>query len=239
MNFSFGATAGTSQSTTKSRLAGNEIYDVQFDGCEIQDIKGVQDVTKLYRVLKLKFSNEDGSFEHTIFEPREQDFERTEREITSKDGSKQNIPQSSGVENMMLLFKHAIDAINPAIAKEIDGGTKNLGAKDWDGLRKLVAKILESGIGSKFQIKLLKNNKGEATFPGFFVGISKEGKAYIKNNFIGTKLAFSTYEVDRINKEATATPTKASTYRSLDNALDGLEEPKSADLNLDFDMVDL
>lgn len=239
MNFSFGTTAGASQSTTKPRLAGNEIYDVQFDGCEIQDIKGVQDVTQLYKVLKLKFSNEDGTFEHTIFEPRESDFERTEKQITDKNGNSQNIPQSSGVENMMLLFKHAIDIINPAIAKEINDGTKNLGAKNWDDLRKLVVKILDAGIGTKFQIKLLKNKKGEASFPGFFVGISREGKAYIKNNFMGTKLAFTPYEADRISKEATAIPTKASTYRSLDNALDGLEEPKSVDLNLDFDMVDL
>ena len=80
MNFSFGTTAGASQSTTKPRLAGNEIYDVQFDGCEIQDIKGVQDVTQLYKVLKLKFSKKNGTL--TIFNPRESDFERTEKQIT-------------------------------------------------------------------------------------------------------------------------------------------------------------
>ena len=48
------------------------------------------------------------------------------------------------------------------------------------------------------------------------------------------------HEADKLIKEATAIPTKASTYRSLDNALDGLEgNLKSVDLNLDFDMVDL
>ena len=60
MNFSFDATAKTSQSTTKPRLAGNAIYDVQFDGCETQDIQGVKDVSQVYKVLKLKFSNEKG-----------------------------------------------------------------------------------------------------------------------------------------------------------------------------------
>jgi len=239
MNFSFDATAKTSQSTTKPRLAGNAIYDVQFDGCETQDIQGVKDVSQVYKVLKLKFSNEEGSFEHTIFEPKESDFERTEKSVVDKSGNNQTIPQPSNVENMMLLFKHTIDAVSPKIAKDIDEGARSLGAKNWDDLRKLICKILEPGIGTNTQIKLLKNKKGEAIFPGFFVGISKEGKAYIKNNFIGSKLAFSSYEADRITKEATAVPTKASTYGTLDDVLSGLETSKPNDLDLNFDIDSL
>ena len=212
MSFSFNTTAGASQSSAKPRLAGNDIYNVKFDGCEIVDIKGVKDPDKVYKVIKLKFSNGDGIYEHTVFEPRPEDFTRTENEYTSKDGKKEKIPQPSGVENMMLLFKHAIDSIAPSIGKEIDNGTKNLGAANWNDLRTLVAKILDSGKGKEVQIKLLKNTKGEATFPGYFSGITKEGKAYVRNNFIGDKLAFSTYEITRINNEANAKPTRAASY---------------------------
>jgi hypothetical protein len=232
--FSFQTTAGTSQSTTKPRLAGNDIYDVKFDGCEIVDIQGVKDASMTYKVLKLKFSNDDGSFEHTVFEPQEKDFSRTETEYKdAKTGELKKIPQPSGVENIMLLFKHAIDAINPTIAKAIDNKTQNLGAKDWDGLRKLVAQILDAGKETTTQIKLLKNGKGEASFPGYFASINKDSAAYIKNNFIGGKLAFSAYEQTRINNASNAKPTTAASY---DNFAAPKADTEPNGLDLDFEM---
>lgn len=229
--FSFQTTAGASQSTAKSRLAGNNIYAVKFDGCEIVDIQGVKDTSMTYRVLKLKWSNEDGTFEHTVFEPQEKDFARTENDYKdSKTGEMKKIPQTSGVENMMLLFKHAIDTINPKIAKAIDEQTQNLGAKDWDSMRKLVSQILDAGKGIEMQIKLLRNSKGEAIFPGFFAGITKESKAYVKNNFIGNKLAFSAYEQTRISNEASAKPTKVNSYEN------STTPDSRGDLDLSFEM---
>ena len=237
MSFSFNTTAGASQSAAKARLAGNDIYTVKFDGCEIVDIQGVKDPSMTYKVLKLKFSNEDGSFEHTIFEPKQADFNRTETEFT-KDGKTEKIPQASGVESMMLLFKHAIDAIAPEVGKQIDSGARNLGAADWNGLRILVAKILDSGKGNPTQIKLMKNNKGEAQFPGFFSGVSREGKAYIRNNFIGNKLAFSTYELTRINNAATAKPTPAAGFVA-NNAFTPTAPATSDALDFNFEMPEL
>jgi len=235
-SYSFNTTAGASQSTSKPRLAGNNIYDVKFDGCEIQDIQGVKDTTAVYKVLKLKFSNEDGTFEHTIFEPRAEDFIRRESEFKNKEGKIEKIPQPSNVESMMLLFKHAIDSIAPAIAKQIDTKEKNLGATNWDDLRKLVVKILDSGKGTVVRIKLLKNNKGEAIFPGFFTGLNREGSAYVRNNFIGSKVAFSTYELQKINSEATAKPTKVESFTP------DLSTPQSdnlGSLDMDFDVTGL
>lgn len=236
MSFSFGQTAGASQSTVKPRLEGNMIHEVKFDDCVIEDIQGVKDPSTVYKVLKLKFSNDDGTFEHTIFEPKADDFERKNNEVTLKSGEKSNIPQPSGVESMMLLFKHAIDVINPVIAGQIDKGEKNLGAPDWIGLRQIVAKILNAGKGIDTKIKLLKNKKGEAIFPGFFASVNKENKAYIRNNFIGPKVAFSTYEIDRIKKEASATPTKVESFNPSTQ-----ETPQfdNSGLDLDFDVTGL
>jgi hypothetical protein len=82
----------------------------------------------------------------------------------------------------------------------------------------------------------LKNKDGEATFPGFFTGLTKEGNAYVKNNFIGKKLQFSTYEADRIKKESTAKPTSAESYDSMD-----IKESAADDspLDLNFDVAGL
>ena len=236
MSFSFNTTAGASQSSIKPRLEGNNIHEVKFVGCEIQDIQGVKDPSQVYKVIKLKFENEEGSFEHTVFEPRQEDFVRKENEITTKEGKKEKIPQTSGVENMMLLFKHVIDAVNPTIAQQIDNGTKNLGAANWDDLRNLVAKILDAGKGVTTTIKLLNNNKGEAIFPGFFAGLRKpdpitgESKPYIRNNFIGNKLGFSPYETSRMTTMATAKPTNMSFEPEPSTDLSDINDFEIADL---------
>ena len=85
----------------------------------------------------------------------------------------------------------------------------------------------------------MKNGKtGEATFPGFFAGIRKDdNKAYVKNNFIGPKVAFSVYEAGKILKEATAVVTKTA-----GSAFNGdLTEAPAGDAGLDmnFSTADL
>ena len=237
--FSFGTTAGASQGFSTSKLEGNNIYTVKFDGVEIKDLVGKKETNAgvVYQTLILKFSTEQGTFEHTIFAPNPaKDFARTETKYTDKNtGVEGTIPQPSNVESMMLLFKHAIDAINPTIAKAIDDGSKPLTAPDWNGLRILVAKILDAGKGKEIQIKLLKNNKGEAQFPGFFTAINRDGKPYIKNNFIGQNLAFTTFESARIAKEIAATPTPVASYQAPTAGAQA-SAPVSDGLDLNFDM---
>lgn len=230
MNFSFNTTAGASQSTVGPKLKGDEIHEVTFEGCEIKDIQGVKNPNEVYKVLILKFSNSTGDYEHTVFEPSQEkgDFERK-----SMDFGTNTVVSPSNVESMMLLFKHAIDTINPDIAKAIDEGTKNLGAKNWNDLRALVAKILDAGKGTQTKIKLITNKKGEGVFPGFFSGLTRDGKPYVRNNFIGTKVAFSSYELDKMNKRQTATPTNTDDF-ALGSTNRGSED--TSGLDLDFDI---
>jgi len=234
--YSFNSTAGASQSTVKPKLVGNSIHTVKFAGCELKDVQGVKEVDKVYRQLILKFENEDGVFEHTVWEPKPEDFQRKDSEIKNKNGMMEKIPNPSGVETMMLLFKHVIDSVNPTVAKQIDNKEKSLGAPNWESLRTLVSKILDVGKGTTTKIKLLKNKNGEAVFPGFFSGLTKEGKAYIRNNFIGDKISFSSYEADRIKKEAAATPTPAATYNPGNSSAGTAPED---DLDMNFNIADL
>lgn len=236
-NFSFNTTAGASQSTAVPKLEGNEIHKVKFESCEIVDITGKKDPTATYKLIRFRYSNEDGYYEHAIFEPQNtpsrNDFVRGETEFTNKQGNVEKIPQPSGVESMMLFFKHNIDAFVPKLGLAIDKGEQNLSAPNWDGLRKLVKQIMDKGVGVESHIKLLNDNKGEARFPGFFTGINRDGKAYVRNNFIGDKLSFSSYETSRMKNEASAKPTDMSKLKTpiLDTPDD--------DLDLNFDIANL
>ncbi len=229
-NFSFNITAGASQSTSLPLLPGNEIHEVVFSEAVSEDIQGVADPSKVFKVVNIIFKNDKGMFKHTVWEPRDEDFDRRKTEFTGKDGKISTIENPSNVESMMLLFKHIIDVVNPTISKQIDSGEKNLGAKDWDGMRKLVCDIMNVGKGTSTKIKLLTNKKGEACFPGFFSTL-KDGNPSIKNNFVGDRLGFTPYEASRIKNEATSKPTKTNDLNkfSISDASD----------DLDFDSVEL
>lgn len=231
--FNFNATAGASQSTFKPQLSGNEIHEVTFDGAVSEDIQGKQDPTQVYKVLKLKFSNDKGQFEHTIFEPIKSrgDFDRGSREFT-KDGKKESFPTPSNVESMMLLLKHVIDAVLPEVGKKIDNKEITLGGKDWDQLRSNMVTIFDKGKGATTKIKLITDNKGNSRFPGFFTSINQEGVAYVRNNFVGNTIGFTAYEKTKINQAATARPTP------MEDELEDDTVPVG-DLNMDFDVSSL
>ena len=221
MNYSFDETAGISQNGARKVLEGNAIYDVTFDGCEARDIEGKQDPTKVFHVLDIKFSNDDGVFTHTVFEPTQEDMV----DVQGSFG-----PQPSRVKQMMLLFKHLIDAVNPALAQAIDKKEKNLNTTSWDALRKLMVQATDPGKGTQTKIKLFKKTStGAAIFPAFFANYNKEGKLYMSTNFIGKNVFFTNKELDRIAKAAEAKPT--DTF-SLDAAPD--TTANNSDFNFDI-----
>lgn len=230
--FSFTTTAGASQSTAKPRLEGNKIHTVKLESVEIDDFQGVKDTSQTYRVLKFNFSNEDGHYPHTIFEPKPDDFDRGESEYTDKTGKVNKIPQPSNFETMMLFVKHTMDSFAPAIAAQIDAGKKEIAAPDWDTFRKLVKKIFESDKTRETKVKLIKNKKGEGIFPGFFSAVNRDGVAYVRNNFIGEKVAFTAYEMKKIQDEANAAPSQ------MQNSAADLEvdntDINDVDVNLDL-----
>jgi hypothetical protein len=111
MNFDFSFTAGNSQSGTRKQFEGNAIYTVKFDGCEYREFTSQEGVD--FKVLDIKFSNEDGQYTKTFFEPKDSD---------SKDTQGVYGPNPSNVKQMMFALKHLIDATNPELSKKIDKG---------------------------------------------------------------------------------------------------------------------
>lgn len=216
IGFDFGMTAGVSQSSTRKQLAGNNIYEVKFEGCEARDIQGVKDPNQVYKVLDIKFSNEEGTFTDTIFEPRETDFQRVEGQYG---------PQPSNVEYMMIKFKHLIDAVNPTLAEKINKKESSIKAPNWDALRQVMIKATDPGKGVTTHIKLLskKNSNGmeEAVFPRYFARVYDDVPRLI-NNFIGEKLVFTASEQKRINDAQNAKPKEVEAFPSVtDNVTKG------------------
>ena len=200
---------GSSQSVGKS-LEGNKIHEVKFLGANIHEFPNKQG-GDAYEVIQFKFVGaNEAPFEHSIFAPRPQDFDRGES-VFLKDGKENKVPNPSNVESMMLFFKHTIDAILPEVAEKLDNGDIVLQGKTWNELRKNVVEMLAPGIGVTTSIKLIKDKNGFARFPGYFTSLNtKTGKAYVKNNFIGKDLGFTPAEVTRMKKETTAKPTEMS-----------------------------
>ena len=65
----------------------------------------------------------------------------------------------------------------------------------------------------------------------FFAAVNKEGKAYVRNNFIGKNIGFTAYEKGRIANKATAKPTEVESF--------DLEPVEVGNLDLDFDVSSL
>jgi hypothetical protein len=219
MNFDFDSTAGVSQSSTRKPLEGNAIHEVIFDGCEARNFTSTQDSSKEFRVLEIKFHNEDGYFTHTIWEPREED---------TKDREGAFGPQPSNFKVMMYTLKHLIDAVNPELGKKIDTKESKITLDSWEALRKYMVDNTASGIGTKTKIKLIKNNKGEGMFP-YFLNYNKENKLYMSTNFIGNGVFFTSKELDKIKKAESAKPTAMG-------ELDGFAVKESNPVNDDFNM---
>ena len=140
----------------------------------------------------------------------------------------------------MLIFKHLIDAVNPELGALIDKGeagnqmkiTGNDSHSTWLSLRNVMKAATESGIGKEVKLKLIVNKKGEAVFP-YFAAIDKEGKKYMKFNFIGENVFFNAKEIAALKKVAGAKPTKIG--ESFDLSMAG--EPSTgagSEADMDF-----
>lgn len=202
MNFNFNGNEIAGIGEVRKSLEGNKIHDVTFDGCEAVEFK---DGTM--KVLRIKFSNAEGSFSHTIFEPKDGD----DKDIDGMYGK-----QPSRIKEMMTLFRHLGNAVCPELVTFIDNISGNI---TWDQIRKKVVEVTTPAIGTQTKIKLLTrkrvdNNTGEthyeATFPSYFLGYSREGRLYMKTNFIGPKTYFLDKELTAIKKQETEKPVSIS-----------------------------
>ena len=198
MNFNFSETTGLGTTGT-SQLEGDRIHTVKFDGCEATDYKDGQ-----YKVLRIKFSNNEGTFTHTIFEPRPEDLQDTQGAYG---------PNPSNMKCMITTLRHLAAAVSPKLQETLNKLPDNM---SWDQFRNQVVEASKDGIGVETKIKLFKRertdvNTGEkrveAEFPRYILSYDREGKLYMRTNFIGNNTHFTTKELTDMQKRNTAVPT--------------------------------
>ena len=76
----------------------------------------------------------------------------------------------------------------------------------------------------------------EKLFHLFFAAINREGKAYVRNNFIGKNLAFTANEAERIHNMNTAKPTQMSTVTQGATTNIEVSKPEVQNTGIDFDL---
>ena len=82
-------------------------------------------------------------------------------------------------------------ALNPEAGEKIEKGEAQFKASSFDGIVKLLKKILDSKVGTQTQIKLLPNKNGYASLPSYVASINREGIVYISSKVIGKDLTLS------------------------------------------------
>lgn len=208
MNFNFG-TVGTEVSG--KRLAAWGIYDVKFDGCRAETIKGKKDPTQEYHILKTRFVGKDGYFESSIFYP-EKESDTKRNEYTNKEGKTVHFP--SALETAEYFIAQLISTLSPDAWEKFKSVSPK--CKSFDDVVTVLVKLTDPLKGTETQLKLVGRTKDgfvEAILPNF-VAISKTPNAdgvynaYMSDRFIGNNLAFSDYELGKAKETKDAKPTK-------------------------------
>lgn len=186
------------QGTAITRLKAWGIYDVVFKGIELT--KGTNKEGNEWKAMKIKFAGDEGTFDALVFCPGDNGAERVSGETR---GKKWELP--SALENLKFTIAHLLTNLAPENIEKFNKVTVSL-PDEFEKLVDLLVKALAKAVNKHTKLKLIGNSKGYATLPNF-VNINKDGDAYISNNWLGETVAFSDYEVKKMNEQKNAKPT--------------------------------
>lgn len=212
MAFNFGGIAkSTGVAKVQRRLKPWDIYTVKFDGAKVEDVKGTKDPSMTYRILKVRFSNDEGYYEESIFFPKDGDEVRPTSKIKNKDGKEVEIERPSSLENTEMFIAQVSAVLNPEMFKKLQQHAAEGKFKDFDNVAKFFAEnICKPVIGTTTNLKLIgkkdKDGNIQPRLP-YFTNINKQGELYLADNFLGDKLFFSDYEEKQRKEYLTAKPT--------------------------------
>lgn len=235
MAFNFGSLANSQAVSSKQpMLKPWGIYDVKFVSVVKDQVKGVKDPDTTYELLRVKFENEDGYYEESLFYPKEGDDQRPT--YTASDGHEYQ--GASKFERTMTFIAQVATVLNPEGFKKMQAASGKF--KSFDDVAMAFIKIMDPVINKKTKLKLVGKNVDGTVLPaiGKFVGVNKKGEMFVSDNFIGDKLFFSSYETRRMNDYKNAAPTQMSdnTIASTNGVSAELVTGGSED-ELDFDKL--
>lgn len=231
--FNFGISKESAVRSVRPQLKPWNIYDVKFMGCEVREFPGKKDPSVTYKVLDIKFENEDGYFTVTKFFPKEGDDKR--REVDTKNGGKREL--ASNFEELMNIVKQTAEVLNPEGFKKMSEISSKF--KTFDDVAKALIAVTDKVKGRETKIKLVgrnRDNRVVAEIPN--ITSVFDGVATITDNYIGNKLFFSDYEEGRRADYMKSKPTEMSApvANAVTNSLLGVDEDLPADdTELDLD----
>lgn len=209
--------------TAVVRLKAWGIYDVVFKGIEL--VKGKNKEGNEWKAMKIKFSGEEGIFEPLVFCPGEGGGERVTGETR---GKKWELP--SALEQLQCSVAYVMANLAPEMMEKFSKAASGLAIpEDFEKLVEIMNKALAKAVNKQTKLKLIGNNKGYASLPNF-VGINKEGEVYINNNWLGDTVAFSDYEVKKMNEQKNAKPT------AVKDDVDNTDDTAAGNEDLDFEV---
>ena len=229
--FNFGISKESAVKTVRPQLKPWNIYDVTFVGCEVREFAGKKDPSVTYKVLDIKFENEDGYFTVTKFFPKAGDDQR--KEVDSKNGGKREL--ASNFEELMNIVKQTAEVLTPEGFKKMSELSSKF--RSFDDVAKTLVAITDKVKGCQTKIKLVgrtRDNRVVAEIPN--ITSVFDGTATITDNYIGNKLFFSPYEEDRRAEYLRSKPTDMKAVApAKDSLMEPIEAPAAADEEFDLD----
>ena len=229
--FNFGISKESAVKTVRPQLKPWNIYDVKFMGCEVREFAGKKDPSVTYKVLDIKFENEEGYFTVTKFFPKAGDDVR--REVDAKNGGKREL--ASNFEELMNIVKQTAEVLTPEGFKKMSELSPKF--KSFDDVAKTLIAVTDKVKGCETKIKLVGRNRDNrivAEIPN--ITSVFDGVATITDNYIGSKLFFSDYEESKRAEYLKSKPTDMKSSKS--DALLDVEETSPAN-PMDDEELDL
>lgn len=191
-------------SNSLKQLDPYAIHTVKYVESKTDSFQGKSDPSKTFNVLRVRFSNEDGYYEETIFYPTSQDAER--RTFENSDGTTREM--ASNWERTKFFMAQVMEVLNPDGYKKFCAASSQF--KSFDDMANAFIKVLTPAVGKETKLKLMgrtdANGNVRPCLPSF-VGVNREGKAFVSTNFIGDRVFFSTYEESKVQQFKNAKPT--------------------------------
>lgn len=228
--FNFGISKESAVKTVRPQLKPWNIYDVKFIGCEVREFAGKKNPNVTYKVLDIKFENEDGYFTVTKFFPKPGDDQR--RKVKSSNGGEREM--ASNFEELMNIVKQTVEVLTPEGFKTLSELSPKF--KSFDDVAKVMIKVTDKVKGCETKIKLVgrnRDNRVVAEIPN--ITSVFDGVATITDNYIGSKLFFSNWEEGQRNAYLNSKPTEMKVTKTEKDPLMDVPEPDTSDEELDLD----
>lgn len=237
MALNFGSLATTQASSSSNYLRPWNIYsDVKFVGVE-GPVTGNTQNGGTWKAWDFKFSCPEGNYSERIFEPTEKSAER--RKVQNANGHETELP--SDFDRTMAFIAQVGNTFNPTGYKKLQEVSSKI--QNFDQMIACIQKYIgtpDTTTNLKLAGKTNQSGTTYASLPTFVRINGKTGEVFTSDNFVGEKVAFSTWEKGKKEEYESAKPTTPVKKETKQDDLDlGTTPTKGSEDDIDFDALGL